>query len=96
MPARSASAEPDADAISALARTHTRAAVAALVAALDSSGERVQAAAELLAVAYGRPVMPLALDGRDLRIKVHGLGAPHRPNGENKPSGWDQFRERDG
>ena len=41
--------------LSDLARQHTAAALAALVAALDFPGERVGAATVLLAYAYGPP-----------------------------------------
>jgi hypothetical protein len=99
-------AAPDADAgsddsldatdVSALARQHTREAVAVLVAALSgpSVRDRITAAEALLNVGHGRPVQPLAIDGGSVHVVAHGMGELHRPNGDDEPAGWELFRER--
>jgi hypothetical protein len=94
-------AAPDADAgpddISAIARRHGQAAVEVLINALRDPdvGTRIAAAERLLAVAYGAPVTPVAIDGAGIHVAVHGFDAPGaRPNGADEPAGWEQFRER--
>jgi hypothetical protein len=101
---RTAPARPDAsaaggldpEAVSALARQHTRDCIDVLVAALSGSSvrDRIVAAERLLAIGYGQAVQPIAIDAKGLRIEVHGFDAPHRPNGEDvvEPAGRDRFR----
>jgi hypothetical protein len=97
-----ASAGPDRslgpEAVSALARQHTRACIDVLVAALSGSSvrDRIVAAERLLAIGYGQAVQPFAIDANGLHIVVHTADAPHRPNGEDEaePAGWGRFRER--
>ena len=103
MPAGPA-APDDAAAISALARSHARAALQVLVQALNSPspGERVAAAVALLNVGYGAPLQPIALDSaHGIAIEVHAseLAGAHRSNGEGAEDGaaWRaRLRQRDG
>jgi hypothetical protein len=86
------------EAVSALARVHTRACIDVLVAALSGSSvrDRIVAAERLLAIGYGEAVQPFAIDANGLRIEVHTADAPDaRPNGEDEtePSGWERLRE---
>jgi hypothetical protein len=103
---RAAPARPDAsvvgglgpEAVSALARQHTRAALEMLGAALTDPdvGTRITAAEQLLAIGYGEPVQPLAIDAHGLHVEAHGLDTPGaRQNGEDEPSGWKLFRDGD-
>jgi hypothetical protein len=100
MPAGPA-APDDAAAISAIAGQHGRAAIDALVDALDSQdpGERVAAAVALLNVGYGQPVQPIALDSaHGISIELsEALG--QRANGEDDDAAaaWSARRsQRDG
>jgi hypothetical protein len=104
---RAAPARPDvgpsggdrAEAVSALARQHTRACIEVLVAALSGSSvrDRIVAAERLLAIGYGQAVQPIAIDTNGLRVEVHGFDAPGaRSNGEDEPVGWERFCEQDG
>lgn len=72
------------DTTAAIARAHGPAAVRALIAALDSPGERVPAAIALLDLAHGRPLQPLAFDTTGIHIEVNAAAeaASDRPNGE--------------
>jgi hypothetical protein len=104
---RAAPARPDAsvagglgpEAVSALARVHTRACIDVLVAALSGSSvrDRIVAAERLLAIGHGQAVQPFVLDASGLHVVVHTADAPGaRSNGEDEPAGWERFHEREG
>jgi hypothetical protein len=70
--------------IEELAREHTPAAIAALVAALKNPRERVPAAAELLNRAWGRPKQPISGD-ENAPLLVDFTWAPASPlNGHSE------------
>jgi hypothetical protein len=86
------------DIISARARAHGRVCIDVLVELLADPDPqaRIAAAVALLDVGHGRPTQPFVLDGRDVHIAVHGIGEPHRPNGEDEGDSWTPFHERGG
>jgi hypothetical protein len=78
------SRKADAETPEILARAHTRAALDALRAALDCPGERVDAARELLARAWGQPPQVISIDATHLTIECHDAAPePTRVNGED-------------
>ena len=69
-----------------LARAHTPEAIRALVAALDSPRERVNAACALLDRGWGRPALPIAADrDQPLIVDFRWSDAPPQPAPELTP-----------
>lgn len=73
--------------VTELAKQHTEAAVTALVEALRCPGERVDAARCLIAIGWGAPVQPLAIDTNGLVIEFRDGQQPVRANGEDADEG---------
>jgi hypothetical protein len=74
---------PAAD-VSDIARQHTDAAISALATALACPGERVPAAIALLAVGWGQPTLPVAVDTHGLVVEFRDGQPPARAaNGED-------------
>jgi hypothetical protein len=71
--------------VTELAKQHTEAAIKALLEALHCPGERVEAARALLAVGWGQPTLPIAIDTHGLVVEFCDGQPPARaPNGKDR------------